>query len=253
MNEVPAMTAIFHREEEINALRKRFATRKSVLLHGPSGVGKTLLLEHVMPDFSHLLYCAQSSSSQAVFRSLAEALVQKKDAAILRKLGGNPAEAIRQKAALSLKGIVITVLRGTKYMIVLDHLHRPSHSFAAMVHELMISCSVPIVAVARSAHMEDAGFVAPLFPDRADKLPIKNFDPESATEFAKLVADEFRLRAENLGDFLTRLVEFSEGNPGAIARMIDMATMSKYRLQDHIKVSPLYIDFRLECAAANSE
>ena len=138
-------------------------------------------------------------------------------------------------------------------MVVLDHLHRPSHSFAAMVHELMISCSVPVVAVARSAHMEDAGFVAPLFPDRADKLAIKNFDPETAQGFAKLVAEDHKLRAENLGDFLARLVEFSEGNPGAIASMINMATMSKYRLEEHIIVSPLYIDFRLRCAAANSE
>jgi hypothetical protein len=247
------MTAVFHREEEIDALRKRVAARKSALLHGPSGVGKTLLLEHLMPDFPHLLYCAQASSSQAVFRGLAEALAQKKDTEILRRLGSSPAEAIRQKAALSLKGIVISALRGTKYTVVLDHLHRPSHSFAAMVHELMISCSVPVVAVARSAHMEDAGFVAPLFPDRADKLAIKNFDPETAREFAQLAAKDHTLSAENLSDFLTRMVEFSEGNPGAIASMIDMATMSKYRLEDHIIVSPLYIDFRLRCAAAASE
>jgi len=247
------MTAVFHRKEEIDALRKRFAARKSVLLHGPSGVGKTLLLEHLMPDFPHVLYCAQSNSSQAVFRSLAEALAQKKDTEILRRLGGCPADVIRQKKALSLKGIVISVLRGTKYMVVLDHLHRPSHSFAAMVHEFMISCSIPVVAVARAAHMEDTGFVAPLLPDRADKLAIKNFDPETAQGFAKLVAEDHKLHAENLGDFLTRLVEFSEGNPGAIASMIDMATMSKYRLEDHIIVSPLYIDFRLRCAAAASE
>jgi hypothetical protein len=247
------MTPVFHREEEIDALRKRLIARKSVLLHGPSGVGKTLLLEHVMPDYPRVLYCAQSNSSQAVFHSLAEALVQKKDTEILRRLGDHPADAIRQKKALSLKGIVINILCGTKYMVVLDHLHRPSHSFAAMVHELMISCSVPVVAVARSAHMEDAGFVAPLLPDRTDKLAIKNFDSETAQRFAKLVAEDHKLRAENLDDFLTRLVEFSEGNPGAIASMIDMATMSKYRLEDHIIVSPLYIDFRLRCAATASE
>ncbi len=247
------MTTVFHREQEIDALRKRFAARKSVLLHGPSGVGKTLLLEHVLPDFPHLLYCAQSGSAQAVFRILAEVLAQKKDTEILRRLGDCPADVIRQKKALSLKGIVISVLRGTKYMVVLDHLHRPGYSFAAMVHELMISCSVPVVAVARSAHMEDAGFVAPLFPDRADKLAIRNFDAETAEGFAKLVAEAHKLHAENLCDFLTRVVEFSEGNPGAITSMIDMATKSKYRLEDHIIVSPLYIDFRLQSAAANPE
>jgi hypothetical protein len=247
------MTVVFHREEEFDALRKRVAARKSALLHGPSGVGKTLLLAHLIPDFPHLLNCPQSSSSQAVFRSLAEILAQKNDTAMLHALGGRPAEAIRQKTAVSLKGIVIGVLCGKQYMVVLDHLHRPSHAFATMVRELMISYSVPVLAVARSAHMEDAGFVAPLFPDRADRLAIKNFDSESAKEFAVRVAKELNLRAENLADFLTRLVEFSEGNPGAIARMINMATMSKYRVDGHIIVSPLYIDFRLRCAAAASE
>jgi len=58
---------------------------------------------------------------------------------------------------------------------------------------------------------------------------------------------------ENFSEFAARVVEFSGGNPGAIVKMIDMAGLPKYRLGQHVKLSPLYIDFRMEMASANSE
>lgn len=241
---------VFHRDEEIDALRRRIASRKSFLLSGPSGVGKTALLEHLIPGFPELLYCSQSSSPHAVFRSLAEALVQGDDAAMLSAKGSRSLEVI---TAVSLKGIVTRVLSGSKYIIVLDHLNRPSHSMAAAVRELMVACSIPTVAIARSAHMEDAGFVAPLFPERTDKFTLKNFDPESAENFVRLLAAERNLIVENFAEFVTRMVEFSDGNPGAIASMVKMASMDRYRLGNHVKLPPLYIDFRLQSVSVSSE
>ena len=241
---------LFRRDEELDALRKRLTARRSVLLHGPSGVGKTLLLACIRPEFPQLLCCLQSSSPQVVFRVLADALMHEKDAAMLRAMASRCLEGI---TAVSLKGIVTRVLSGSKYMIILDHLNRPSHSLAATIRELMISCSVPVIAVARSAHMEDAGFAAPMFPDRGDKLAIKNFDPETAEDFVRAVAAERKLTVENFSEFVARVVEFSAGNPGAIVKMVEMAGLSKYRLGDHVKLSPLYIDFRIESASANSE
>jgi len=244
---------VFHRDEELDALRKRIASRKSFLLHGPAGVGKTLLLEHLAPEFPDLLYCPQSRSSQAVFQALAAALVVKKDATILSVLGPHPPEAVRERTAVGLKGIVASVFRHKQYIVVLDHLIRPSHSLAAAARELMIGSSIPVVAVARSAHMEDAGFIAPLFPDRGDRLAIKNFEPEAARGLIRLLAEEQNLAVENFAEFLSRVVEFSGGNPGAIASMVKMASMDQYRLGNHVKLSPLYIDFRLQSQAVSSE
>jgi hypothetical protein len=48
------------------------------------------------------------------------------------------------------------------------------------------------------------------------------------------------------------MVKSSEGNPGAILRMIAMAKQLKYRNDDHIKWSPLYIDFLMEWARENA-
>jgi hypothetical protein len=41
------------------------------------------------------------------------------------------------------------------------------------------------------------------------------------------------------------IVQYSKGNPGAIIAMLRMAVSPKYVAQDHVKLSPLYIDFRL--------
>ncbi len=58
-------------------------------------------------------------------------------------------------------------------------------------------------------------------------------------------AEKVGLAPQNLGKFLTRVVEPSDGNPGAILKMLSMEKKAKYRLHDHIKTAPLYIDFRL--------
>jgi AAA ATPase domain len=242
---------IFDRTEEIGLLRTRLAARKSVLVHGPSGVGKTLLLKHLLPEFEYALYCPATPSTQVVFRCLAEILSRKRDATVERICKGHT-ESLLTKSSVSLRGIVTDALRSGKYTVVLDHLYRPSQSFAAAVREILYLCSTPVIAVARSPHMEDAGFVAPLLSDRSEKLAIRNFDAETAALFADQLVSQKKLSASNLKPVLEKLVEFSEGNPGAIVRMLEMAGQTKYRTDDHIKWSPLYIDFKMERVSANA-
>ena len=146
--------------------------------------------------------------------------------------------SLQAKTAVAVKGLVRDALRDSKYLVIVDHLVRPSQALASSIRELMLNWSVPVVAVSRSAHMEDAGFVLPLFPDRAEKFALRNFDPEFARLFAAGCAAREGLTAENLDQFLDRTVEFTGGNPGAMLRLIQMAKASpKYSLrkpdQDH--------------------
>ena len=53
------------------------------------------------------------------------------------------------------------------------------------------------------------------------------------------------MTADNLPEFVARVAEFSGGNPGAVLRMIAMAGQEKYRRDGAIKVTTLFIDFRL--------
>jgi hypothetical protein len=91
-----------------------------------------------------------------------------------------------------------------------------------------------------------------LLSDRSERIPIRNFGPERAAAFAGRVVSEKKLAAANLKSVLANIVESSEGNPGAIVRMVEMAGQPKYRSEDHIKWSPLYIDFKMEWVTANA-
>lgn len=95
--------------------------------------------------------------------------------------------------------------------------------------------------------MEDLGSLHGLFPDRIDRFELRNLPPAAASDFAKSAAEHQRLTADNLPDFVARVAELSGGNPGAMLRMITMAGQEKYRREGAIKVTTLFIDFRLSC------
>ncbi len=237
-------TAIAYRSIELEELRARVAARRSFLFHGPMGVGKTLLLSAACSEFPAVLWSAQTQTPQALHKNLAKALWIVRDPTIIRACPAGVSD-FRSKSAVALKGLVREALRNSGYLVILDHLVRPSQSLAASVREVMTDCSVPVVAVSRSDHMEDAGFVLRMFPDRSDRYTLRNFDSDKSKLFSAWCAENEGLAFENLAQFLDNMVAYSEGNPGAIMHMIRMAKSPKYSRDGQIKGAPLYIDFKL--------
>lgn len=239
---------IFDRHEERQRMKHLLAKRHPFLIFGPSGVGKSLLLRDALTEFRCVLYCEDSATINVVFRKLALALLRL-DSLRARKAFQDEG-MVAKKSAVALKGIVMDALREGEYLIVLDHIKRPSYSFAAGVREIMARGSTPVTAVARSSHMEDAGFLQPLYGDRSQNCEIRNFDDATAKQFACEVIKRRGLSGANLAEFLNKVLEFSAGNPGAIITMVNMARYPKYRSEEHIKISPLYVDFRMQGGVA---
>jgi hypothetical protein len=236
--------SVFARQAELATLREHLAARRSLLLHGEAGAGKTLLLSVLRPELPSVLYSPQNGTPQQLYRNLLAALMASGNQELAGIFPGGMQDAQR-KTAVAVRGIVREILNNSKYVIVLDHLARPSQSLAASIRELKVNCSVPVVAVSRSQHMEDAGFVLQLFPERREKLALRNFDRKTAAEFATRCAQGQGLAAANLQQFLDAIVDHSDGNPGAIQQMVSLATQPKYAHGDSIKIAPLYIDYKL--------
>jgi hypothetical protein len=244
-------TPIYGRDAELEQLRKLVSRRRSFLLHGPAGVGKTLLLKQLAGEVPGMVYCDESSSSQTVFRTLAAGLFVRRNRHVLQACGNSGLNAIKGKSAVSIRGIVADALREASHWIALDHLQSPSLSFAASLKDVCNCTATPLIAVARSAHMEDVGFLLPMFSDRSDMYALRNFDSDTAREFAVQTAEEMHLNAVNRDEAIQKIVRYSKGSPGAIIAMLQMAASPKYVTQQHVKLLPLYIDFRLSWGATH--
>jgi hypothetical protein len=146
----------------------------------------------------------------------------------------------------SLKGIVHRALDVQPFLMVLDHLDAPSRVITGMIKDLHYYGRTPVIFASRSPHMEDIGALRVLCANKSERLELKNWPHQVALEFAQREAERNQLRASNLDTALQSLVEWSDGNPGAIVHLIKMAQLPQYRAVDQIKAHILYVDFRMD-------
>ncbi|MGA9668793.1 MAG: AAA family ATPase [Terracidiphilus sp.] len=226
------------REEELERLRNQARIRKSLLVHGSEGVGKSRLLQNFIGSQPLAVYIPQMRSPREFAMTLLQAL-HSADGKV--KLPGN----IAALSTSSLKGIVHRALDTQPFLMVLDHLDAPSRVVTGMIKDLHYYGRTPVIFASRSPHMEDIGALRPLCANKAERLEVKNFPPQVALEFAQREAERTELWASNLETVLSSLVEWSDGNPGAILHLLKMAQLPQYRAGDQIKSHILYVDYRM--------
>jgi hypothetical protein len=226
------------REEELGLLRNQAKIRKSMLVYGPEGVGKSRLLQTFVEGQPLALYVAQMRSPREFLLALLHAL-HSADAGI--RIPGN----IDALSSSSLKGIVNRALDTGPFLMVLDHLDAPSRVVTGMIKDLVYYGRTPLIFASRSPHMEDIGALRPLCALKSERIEIENLPQKIALEFAMRNAEKIQLWASNLESILSSIVEWSDGNPGAILHMLKMAQLPQYIVGDQIKSHILYIDYRM--------
>ena len=226
------------REEELGRLRNQAKIRKSMLVYGPEGVGKSRLLRTFVEGQPLALYVAQMKSPREFLLALLDGL-HSADQRI--RVPGN----ISALSSSSLKGIVNRALDTRAFLMVLDHLDAPSRVVTGMIKDLNYYGRTPVIFASRSPHMEDIGALRPLCALKSESIELENLPQKVALEFAMRDAERIKLWASNLDSILPSLVEWSDGNPGAILQMLKMAHLPQYRVGDQIKAHILYLDYRM--------
>jgi hypothetical protein len=231
--------AAVERHEEMARLHSQAQLRKSMLVFGVEGVGKSRLLQTFVSTHPLALYAGQTASPRILLLGLIQELRRVSNSAL--QLPSDPASL----GAPSLKGIVQRALDKHPFLLVLDQLSNPSRIVTRMIKEMHYLGRTPVFFAARTPHMEDIGALQPMCAERSEKLELKSLPFPIALEFAQREAAGADLQASNLEQALHSIVEWSEGNPGAILAMLKMADSSQYRMGDQIKAHVLYLDFRM--------
>lgn len=243
MRRVPSRDDIFDRINDQQELLNRLQQRRTFLVHGESGVGKSFLLTRLCREIPDLIYCSSANGIQGICLPIALQCLQSYSS-LRVELGKRPETRLKGMSSTSLRGIVTNVLGSNRHSVLLDHFGFASQQVASMLKG-WISAGTPVIVVARSTHMEEIGYAASLFVERRDKFVIGNFDLETAMQFTDWLIDKHCLQAANLEDFKRRTVDMSRGNPGLLVKLVEWAALPRYRSGDHIKVTPLYLDVKL--------
>jgi hypothetical protein len=232
------LTAV-ERTEEMKCLQDQARRRKSMLIFGPEGVGKTRLLKRFAKAEPVAIYVKEPTTPRVLMLGVLECLELVGEREF--RLPVNP----KTMSTPSLKGFVQRALDQRPFLLVIDHLAGPSRVVAGMIKELNYYGRTPVFFAARTPHMEDIGNLQPMCADRSERLEVKNFAPNIALDFAQREAGRAGLWAANLEQALNLLVEWSEGNPGSILAMLKMAHLPRYHMGDQIKAHILYLDYRM--------
>jgi hypothetical protein len=233
----PGYRAVVDRTGELERLQVQAQKRKSMLVFGPEGVGKTRLLHSFVKTQPLALYVSQTHSPRELMLALMEAL--------RRVANGNLHLPVSPSSlsTSSLKGVIQRTLDLFPFLLVLDHLSGPSRIATGIIKDLNYYGRTPVFFAARTPHMEDIGSLQPMCADRSERVELKNLPSPIAREFAQREAERTGLWASNLEHALHSLVEWGDGNPASILQMVKMAHLPKYRMDDQIKAHVLYLDY----------
>lgn len=232
---------IYDREPERQRIRELLLAKRSFLIHGPVGVGKSLLLRHALHEIPSILHCGEYPSEDVLYRSVAHQLWMRREHSMVAAFRGENELDSAESSRLRHAGF--EALRTGAYGVAIDPLPQPlPNNFTAAVCDIFAHGIAHLVTVARSCG-ESFRWMSSLAKDILDVVEITNFPPSTAVRFMdKLLERRALLSAENSSEFIGKVMELADGNPGAIVALLEMGNYPKYR-SELINVGAVCGDF----------
>jgi len=207
--------------------------RDSMVIFGPEGVGKSVIINKVLNDFTGLNVFYSSSS-----KTLKESLLN------FMSYGSFDKKTINEANILALKKLFYEILRKNKPdYIVFDHIESVEPKFYSFL-EYLLEAKIPLIVLSRGLDKKNIGHLRmSLF--NFEKVEISDFDRSTADLLIEHFISEFGIKITKQEEFKKHVFRFSKGNPKIIKGLCFLARDVKYQKNDAIDVKLMDLDRRI--------
>jgi hypothetical protein len=245
-----------NRSAELARLQSLLHQRKSLLLWGPAGIGKSALLaelrERHRDEQVELLFSSATTDPASWLRHvLLELVCGSPPAGFLPRLGLSPQPGrdevrtlLARKSAGAVRTLLAEALGEGRYAIVMDPLGFVSQACYRALRELERT-GTPLVLAARSPHMEEIGYATKFAWPRQQRLAL---GPLPSGEMEQLLDCELAgwpRHPANEEAFRAHVLAYAAGNPGTLLELLAMVRAPAYWSGTSIKMHLLTVDFNL--------
>jgi hypothetical protein len=219
------MLPLIGRAGEISRLRDSLRNRRSLMVLGMAGSGKTALLRAIAEE-EDFIYLRYSKTLHQLLVDLAGALLEP--------------GSFEEQTSVHLKGLLWAALEAEPRAIAVDGIDRASFPTYRFFQRLYFVKGVSLIATAKDAI--SLGALGRLFWDPRSILHLDPLQHADAARLFDRAADQFGLRDLDIQEFRDKVLGSAKGNPGQIVEMCRMASNPIYVSGKHIKFAPLRID-----------
>jgi AAA ATPase domain len=243
------------RENEIRRVNDAVNDRRSLVICGPAGIGKTALVSQVIRRLAaesklRCLYLPCMKDLQDMLRQLIRVLYDTQDPNFRRQMhaegisGSSFDAGLKRLSSSAMKGLLYRTVEQGDYRVFLDHLPPLTLPVAKIVKELFWMRNTPVYLLVRD-EMEQRlyRFYSFFYWGERERLMLRPLPPQFAAEFLESCISRFGLSALDLSDFRDEALELSQRVPGAIVKMCALAADPHYQYGSRIKMKSVYIDF----------
>ena len=250
-------TFFLNRRVELVRLHSLLQSRKSALVHGPAGMGKTALLQQIAaarsPREPHLILALADREPGRWLRGLVLGLLSQHSPPRLMKalsLGETPSaldaqRAVVRQSARALRRLLSESLEGGHYALGLDPTYFLSRASYKLLRDLTRTTGTPLIFSAHSGYMDDIGYATKFALPREQRLALGPL-PEEA--MARLFGDGVRRLSRapaNLEMFREHALSYAKGNPGTLLGLLRLAAEERSWLGENLKIHLLTVDVNL--------
>jgi hypothetical protein len=250
---------IIGRKREIETVREHIRCRDSLHIHGPEGVGKSALIDHVYRTWDEIgtspipIYCLNSGTFREILVTIAEFLLQH-GVRLISFDKYKRAQLISRSTDLKtlstryLRNMVFPRIKSGNFCIILDHLEDVTPRINSLLTALH-GCSSIITASRQSWDVSDHTSVSGslaydlwLIP----KLRVGNLDKKDAFTLIKSLYRTLNMNVADEIHLFKDVYEVSQGNPKMIKIIFEKAADPKYLHDGRLNLNLVVIDCRMD-------